>query len=129
MTNTVAPSTTRESRIRHGLVFCVVAMIAAGSGCSGQSPLSPEDDLATVSGHIYLRDPVGAQPLVANALIWVQEADGSQRTALSNADGYYTVSVRPGSVSITASKEGYEAKVWHFMLLNDTVLNFSLTPT
>jgi hypothetical protein len=110
------------------LIFCVVATVAAGSGCNRWSPVSPVAELATISGYIYFQAPLGGEPMIADALISVKEGDGSQRMANSNAGGFYTVSVRSGSISITASKEGYEAKVWNFMLLNDTVLNFSLTP-
>jgi hypothetical protein len=31
-------------------------------------------------------------------------------------------------VTRAAPKEGFEAKQWQFDLLNDTVVNFSLTP-
>jgi hypothetical protein len=115
-------------KVRTGLIFGVVAMMAGGSGCSRGSPVSPVAELATISGYIYFQDPSGGEPEIANVLISVTESDGSQRMALSNAAGFYTISVRSGRVSITASKEGYEAKVWHLVLSNDTVLNFSLTP-
>jgi carboxypeptidase family protein len=116
------------TRTMNRLTFCVGAMIAASGGCSPRSPLSPVADLHTISGYVYFQHPSGGEPLLANAVISVQDVDGSPRMVLSNADGFYTISVRSGQVAITASKEGYEAKVSHFVLLNDTVLNFSLDP-
>jgi hypothetical protein len=111
------------------IFFCVVAAMAAGSGCSSSgSPVAPEAQAATISGYIYFQDAAGGEPPIANVLISVKERDGSQSTAVSNAKGFYTVSARSGSISITASKEGYEAKEWQFVLSSDTILNFSLTP-
>lgn len=45
----------------------------------------------------------------------------------SNSNGA-TLSVRTGTISIAASKHGYETRGSQFALLNHTVLNFSLMP-
>ena len=118
---------------RRGLWLLTVAL--AGYGCGGslagpdpvQQTSQPAADLAEISGRIY--SSVGPMyPSIANAVVEVNEADGSSATVVSDADGFYRISARRGSVTITASKEGYEAKQWQFDLLNDTVVNFSLTP-
>ncbi len=79
-----------------------------------------------ISGQVYA-NAVGDRPIVG-ARVDVNQADGSSTSVATDADGAYRISVRRGSVTITASSEGYEAKQWQFDLLNDTVLNFSLTP-
>jgi hypothetical protein len=85
-------------------------------------------ELATISGHVYFQDPPRGEPMIGGVLIAVQAHDGSASRTNSNADGYYSLSVPSGSVSITASKEGYEVKTSRFVLAADTVLNFSLIP-
>jgi hypothetical protein len=78
-----------------------------------------------ISGRVY----ASAGPLytaIGHAVVEVNEADGSSATVASDADGLYEISVQRGSITITASREGYEAKQWQFDLLNDMVLNFSL---
>jgi hypothetical protein len=114
------------------LTLCAI-LVAAGSGCGRASPLSPDAALVTISGYVYFQAPAG-EPMIDNALVTVADAEGSEDgsvprwLAATNGDGFYAVTVRPGRISITASKEGYEAKVWHLQLSDDTVLNFSLTP-
>jgi carboxypeptidase family protein len=113
------------------LAFCVAMIVATGAGCSGRSPVAPDTteqrpaEFLTISGWVY-EHVEWADPPIAQAIIEVKEADGSLKTTVTDADGFYRVSVRPGSISINASKEGYEAKTWEFPLLKDTVLNFSL---
>ena len=115
------------------LTLCAI-VVAAASGCGRASPLSPDADVVTISGYVYFQAPSGGEPMIDNALITVANAEGSNDVgvprwlAATNADGFYTVTARAGRISITASKEGYEAKVWHLRLSDDTVLNFSLTP-
>ena len=119
------------------LLCCVVALVLTSSGCADRLPLAPVDirqlpEAATVpspkvSGWVYLQAGWGDPPL-AETLITVTDSDGSERTTVSDAGGFYELSVRAGAISITAFKEGYEAKTWEFSLLKDTVLNFSLAP-
>jgi hypothetical protein len=111
------------------------AVILGSSACGGSlgspSPIpqasQPAADIAPISGRIYANDG-SLYPPVPDALIEVNDADGTSRTVVSDADGFSRISARRGSITITASKEGYEAKQWQFDLLNDTVLNFSLEP-
>jgi hypothetical protein len=113
--------------------MCLVVLLAVW-GCGGsltapdpiQQRPEPAADVATISGRIYASGPV--QPPIGDATVEVNEADGSSATVVTDADGFYRISARRGSVTITASKDGYEAKQWQFDLLNDTVLNFSLNP-
>jgi hypothetical protein len=84
----------------------------------------------TISGFVYQEgSAAGGEPRLAEALITVQQVEGSPRTATSDAHGFYTVSVMSGPVSITASKSGYVARVSQVDVSDDTVLNFSLMPT
>jgi hypothetical protein len=117
------------SGTRIGLILGVALMAAAGQACSRSSPVGPTAGVAMISGRIYFQDPLGGEPLIADAAIAVTDNDGTLRTATSNAHGFYTLSVQSGIVSITASKPGYEMKTSHFVLVVDTVLNFSLTPS
>ncbi len=113
--------------------YCLAVIVLISWGCgsvpdSPTSPLQPPDaatEFATVSGWVYGR--AVTDPPLANALVEVKEAGGAQHTALTNDQGFYELTARAGPISITASKEGYEAKAWQFSLLNDTVLNFGLT--
>jgi hypothetical protein len=112
------------------IALWLLAMTFAGCGGALSSPSAvpqagqPTTDVAVISGQIYA-NALGHAPLAA-ARVEVNAADGSSTSVASDADGAYRISVRRGSVTITASREGYEAKQWQFDLLNDTVLNFSL---
>jgi hypothetical protein len=84
----------------------------------------------TISGFVYQEGTAEAgEPRLAEALITVQQVEGSPRTATSDAHGFYTVSVMSGRISITASKSGYVARASHVEVSDDTILNFSLMPT
>lgn len=115
--------------------LCVLAVILAGPACGGRSPVAPDTqqrpepavEFATISGRVYAQVDWG-DPLLAESVIAVKQADGSEKTTLTDAEGFYEVATRAGAISITASKEGYEAKTWELTLLKDTVLNFGLTP-
>lgn len=132
-TFTSLPGLTIKAMKRLG--FCVLAVMLSGTACGGGSPVAPDTqqppepavEFATISGRVYARVDWG-DPLLAESLVEVKQADGSAKTTLTDAEGFYEVSARAGTISITASKEGYEAKTWELTLLKDTVLNFGLTP-
>lgn len=109
----------------------VIASVSVGAlGCGGQLPTAPDVGRLTISGHIYqLGRPDAGEPRLANVVISVQEADGSPQTVMSNGLGFYSVAVRAGTISITASKIGYATRVSSFDLSDSTVLNFSLKPS
>jgi hypothetical protein len=118
------------------LLCCVVALVLTSLGCADRSPLAPADArqgpkaaaaAAKVSGWVY-QQVVWGDPPLAETLITVTHSDGSERTTVSDGSGFYELSVPAGTISITAFKEGYEAKTWEFSLLKDTVLNFGLVP-
>jgi hypothetical protein len=114
------------------VAYYVAVIVMISWGCGGvpdapTSPLQPPDavtEFATVSGWVYGR--AFTDPPIANALVEVKEASGAEHTALTDDQGFYELTARAGPISITASKEGYEAKAWEFSLLKDTVLNFGL---
>ena len=125
LTSAVASS----PRARYGrqLLFCT-AVLGLVAGCDGASQ-GPTAVPARVSGHVYQR-PTGelGEPMLPDVLITIEQADGSQCTTRTDARGFYTVSVTPGIVAISAAKAGYETNRSQFELSSDTVLNFSLVP-
>lgn len=117
-------------------LFSLVAFILLCSGCSSPSPIAPDSkpqvsqpaaQFASISGQVYAKVTWGDPP-IPDAVIEVAEADGTIRTVVTDDTGFYAISVRAGDVSITASKEGYEARTWQLTLLRDVVLNFGLAP-
>ena len=116
--------------------FGLVTFILICSGCSSPSPIAPASALpvsqpaaqfASISGQVYAKVTWGDPP-IPDAVITVAEADGAIRTVVTDDSGFYAISVRAGDVSITASKEGYEARTWQLTLSRDVVLNFGLAP-
>lgn len=117
-------------------LFGLMAFILLCSGCSSPSPIAPGSPpqssqpaapFASISGQVYAKVTWGDPP-IPDAIIAVAETDGTIRTVVTDDNGFYAISVRAGDVSITASKEGYEARTWQLTLLKDVVLNFGLTP-
>ena len=107
---------------------CLVTFIVAVAGCSGGSPLAPDEPaFATISGWVYA-DVTWADPPVPDARIEVYAADGTKAATLSDGTGFYQVAVRPGTVVITTRKEGYDAETYELSLSTDTTLNFFLSP-
>jgi hypothetical protein len=108
----------------------VAGLCAIVPGC-GPLPGAPSDIQAlTISGYVYEQDtPALGEPKLADVLMTVQQTNQSPRTARSDTVGFYTVSVRAGPVSITATKAGYETRASSFDMSMNTVLNFSLTPS
>jgi len=114
------------------LQWLIGAVVVLSWGCGADAPLAPAAqqpivESALLSGWVYARAE-SEDPALASALIEVVEGDGTASRVLTNDGGYYEVAIRPGTVSVTASKEGYEAKTWELGLLKDTVLNFGLAP-
>ena len=111
------------------------AVAASGWGCGDaatapsviQQPAAPAIELVTISGRVYASTAPGYPP-IGDAIIEVNEADGASATVASEGDGFYRVSVRRGSITITSWKDGFEPKQLQFDVSNYTVLNFSLDP-
>ena len=107
----------------------LLTMLVLASGCT--SPVAPDRTqppivIPTISGSVYESVTWGDPPL-ADAVVEVAGADGSKKTGISDAAGFYKIAAGPGTVTVTASKPGYETKTLEFMLVTDTVLNFSLS--
>lgn len=124
------------SRLQELVLLCLVAVILTATGC-GRSPLAPDvpepqrspaAELATISGWVYA-SVEWADPALPDALVEIHAADGSQTATLSDANGFYEVSVRPGTISVTSSKEGHGTKTCEVRLVTNTVLNFFLDPS
>ena len=86
-----------------------------------------QDGSATITGSIYEMTVDGIVP-ISDAVIEVIDESASMQRERSDADGFYTVSIRRGNVAITASRDGYKPKTWRLTLLDDITLNFSLSP-
>lgn len=114
-------------RARNGrrLLF-FTAILGVLAGCDG-APHAPTAVPARLSGHVYQRPTAeSGEPMLSDVVITIEQAAGSQFTTRTDAAGFYTVSVPPGIVSISATKAGYETNRSQFELSSDTVLNFSL---
>jgi Carboxypeptidase regulatory-like domain len=109
----------------------VVATCVAVLRCGGQLPGAPDAiPLLTISGYVYEQGtPNAGEPLLSNVLITVQEAEGPSHTATTDGAGFYTISVRAGAISISASKVGFVTRRSRFDMSKSTVLNFTLIPT
>ena len=108
------------------------------TGCDGRTPVSPSregptvnpsSEGLTVSGYVYqtLTRDLG-EPPIADALITVRDAAGTESTAMSDRRGYYKVRATASEVVVSVVKEGYSTRESQFDLTESIVLNFSLTP-
>jgi len=61
------------------------------------------------------------------AYVEVTGADGLKHAGFSDDHGFYTIAAPAGRVAVTASKPGFRTRRSEFVLVTDTVLNFSLT--
>jgi hypothetical protein len=116
----------RARKGRHLLFFTTILGLLAGCEGASQAPTAVP---ARISGHVYQRQTAEfGEPMLADVLITIEGADGSQYSTRTDAAGFYTVSVTRGIISISAAKAGYQIKRSQFELSSDTVLNFSLVP-
>jgi hypothetical protein len=117
----------RSPRWRNAKLTVIVALVGLVASCS-RLPNAPTVQSPIVSGHVYQTATPGfGTPLLSRVLITINQADGSQRTALTDGEGYYTLTAMAGFIAISAVKAGYETNRAQFDLSRDTVLNFSLT--
>jgi hypothetical protein len=112
------------------VALLLAAVLLPASGCGGRSAVAPDSTqqaivIPAISGWVH-EDVTWGDPPLADAVVEVTGADGSKKTAISNADGFYRIAAGPGSVTVTASKPGYATRTSEFILATDTVLNFSL---
>jgi len=115
----------RRARFFLFLLACLGSLAACGEGV----PQGPTAVPAKITGHVYQWPTAElGEPMLADVLITIEEADGAQSTTRTNAAGFYTVSATRGIISISATKAGYQTNSSQFELSSDTVLNFSLVP-
>jgi hypothetical protein len=72
--------------------------------------------------------PGAGEPPLADVVIMLRDAAGTESTAVSDRRGFYTLRAAPGVVVVSAAKEGYDTQESQFDISASTVLNFSLTP-
>jgi hypothetical protein len=124
----------REMLTRLAVATLALATLTA---CSGNTPVSPAISSATsvtvangndgttlVTGRVYGDSGTGDLPL-SNAEVVVVSGTSTVST-LSGDKGYYSLTVTPGSGTITASKRGYTSKSWSIDVASNLVVNFSL---
>lgn len=123
--------------LSHRAASALLLIVLLAAAACGRSPLAPDDaepqrspaaDLATISGWVYANVD-WANPPLADALIEVRAADGSRTRVVSDSDGFYEASVRPGTILVVTSKEGHETTAREVTVLTHTVLNFFLAPS
>jgi hypothetical protein len=117
------------------LAACLLTVSLAGWGCSGsptaptvvQRPGGPAGDAVTISGQVYA-SIAPMYPYIENAVVEVDLGEGISAVVTSDAEGFYRITTRRGTITVTTSKDGFEPKQVHFDLSRDTVVNFSLDP-
>jgi hypothetical protein len=110
--------------------LAVLLSLSSLAGCSQSSPVAPASAPPTVSGYVYtVMLPGAGEPPIADVLITVTDEDGEASAARTDGAGFYSVRAAPGTVVVTASKDGYKTRQSRFDMTDSTVLNFSLRPT
>jgi hypothetical protein len=74
----------------------------------------------SISGYIY--DESSKETLIGSTVL----ETGLQKGTVSNNYGFYSISLPPGEVSISASYVGYNTGERHFLLAKDTVIDWRL---
>lgn len=75
----------------------------------------------TISG--YVRDAASGENLY-----WATVYDtNSKQGTTSNAYGFFSLTIPSGEVNLLVSYVGYQKQQHHFAIVNDTILNFSLS--
>src|SRR5262245_17245546 len=116
-TSPVAGSRRTCSR-RYPLLFIAILGLVAGCDEASNRPTAVP---ATISGHVYQRPTAElGEPMIADVLITIEQADGSQCTTRTDGAGFYKVSALRGVVSISAAKAGYQTNQSRFDLSSDT---------
>ncbi len=101
---------------------CLVAVLLAALSAAAQTHGS-----ATVSG--YITDQSSGETLIGAGVL-VEGSGKKVRTgAVTNAYGYYTLTIPKGKTSLQYSYVGYESVVLDMDLLRDTTLNVVLKPS
>jgi hypothetical protein len=109
------------------LLSAGLLILAVLPGCDGQLPGSPSRDSLIVSGYVYqAMRPGSGEPPLADVLIVLRDAAGTESTAVSDQRGFYMLRAAPGVVVVSAAKEGYDTEKSQFDISASTVLNFSL---
>ncbi len=102
--------------------ICLVAAVLAALSAAAQPR-----GTATVSG--YITDAGSGETLIGAGVL-VEEASRKNPTgAVTNAYGYYTLTIPRGKVSLQYSYVGYESQAFEMDLGRDTTLNITLKPS
>ena len=82
---------------------------------------------ATVSG--YITDESSGETLIGAGVLVEESARKNPTGAVTNAYGYYTLTIPRGKVALQYSYVGYESVAMELDLQRDTTLNVVLTPS
>ena len=102
--------------------ICLVAAVLAAL-----SAMAQPRGTATVSG--YITDAASGETLIGAGVLVEESARKNPTGAVTNAYGYYTLTIPRGKVALQYSYVGYESVAMELDLRRDTTLNIVLVPS
>ena len=102
--------------------ICLVAAVLAALSAAAQPR-----GTATISG--YITDVGSGETLIGAGVLVEESARKTPTGAVTNAYGYYTLTIPRGKVSLQYSYVGYESQAFELDLRRDTTFNIALRPS
>ena len=102
--------------------ICLLAVVMTALSAAAQPR-----GTATVSG--YITDQGSAETLIGAGVLVEEEGRKNPTGAVTNAYGYYTLTIPRGKVSLQYSYVGYESQVIELDLRRDTTISLALRPS
>ena len=102
--------------------ICLLAVVMTALSAAAQPR-----GTATVSG--YITDQGSAETLIGAGVLVEEEGRKNPTGAVTNAYGYYTLTIPRGKVSLQYSYVGYESQVVELDLRRDTTISLALRPS
>ena len=95
--------------------------------CSLATAWAQTRGTATVSG--YITDATSGETLIGAGVLLEGDVRKTPTGAVTNAYGYYTLTIPKGTVSLQYSYVGYESQALELDLRRDTTVNIVLAPS
>ena len=102
--------------------ICLLAVVMTALSAAAQPR-----GTATVSG--YITDQGSAETLIGAGVLVEEEGRKNPTGAVTNAYGYYTLTIPRGKVSLQYSYVGYESQAIELDLRRDTTISIALKPS
>ena len=102
--------------------ICLLAVVMTALSAAAQPR-----GTATVSG--YITDQGSAETLIGAGVLVEEEGRKNPTGAVTNAYGYYTLTIPRGKVSLQYSYVGYESQAIELDLRRDTTISIALRPS